>query len=98
MPYVITDSCASTCDTACVDVCPVDAIHGPRSADELTALSPERRALFVLGPQLVIDPEACICCSACEQECPVSAIFDACDVPAELAGSTARNAAFFVLP
>lgn len=29
MAYVITEACLSKCDTACVDVCPVDAIHGP---------------------------------------------------------------------
>ena len=31
MPYTITEPCVSTCDTACVDVCPVDCIHGPKS-------------------------------------------------------------------
>lgn len=31
MSYVITDPCIATCDTACVDACPVDAIHGPRN-------------------------------------------------------------------
>ena len=29
MPYIIADPCVSTCDTACVEVCPVDCIHGP---------------------------------------------------------------------
>ena len=29
MTFVITEPCISTCDTACVAVCPVDCIHGP---------------------------------------------------------------------
>ena len=27
MPFIITDPCIETKDTACVDVCPVDCIH-----------------------------------------------------------------------
>ena len=27
MTYVIAEPCVSTCDTACVEVCPVDCIH-----------------------------------------------------------------------
>ena len=29
MSYIIGQPCESTCDTACVAVCPVDCIHGP---------------------------------------------------------------------
>ena len=29
MTFIITEPCIGTCDTACVDVCPVDCIHGP---------------------------------------------------------------------
>ena len=29
MAFVIAEPCVSTCDTACVAVCPVDCIHGP---------------------------------------------------------------------
>ena len=29
MTYIICEPCVGTCDTACVDVCPVDCIHGP---------------------------------------------------------------------
>ena len=29
MPFIIVEPCVGTCDTACVDVCPVDCIHGP---------------------------------------------------------------------
>jgi ferredoxin len=28
MPFIIVEPCVGTCDTACVDVCPVDCIHG----------------------------------------------------------------------
>ena len=27
MPFIIAEPCVSTCDTACVEVCPVDCIH-----------------------------------------------------------------------
>ncbi|MFQ6673658.1 MAG: ferredoxin, partial [Fidelibacterota bacterium] len=27
MAYIITEPCVGVCDTACVDVCPVDCIH-----------------------------------------------------------------------
>jgi ferredoxin len=64
MPFVITDPCIGTKDTACVDVCPVDCIH-PRK-DE-----PE----FEAATMLYIHPEECIDCGACEPECPVEAIF-----------------------
>ena len=29
MSYIIGKACEGTCDTACVEVCPVDCIHGP---------------------------------------------------------------------
>jgi hypothetical protein len=35
MAYVITEPCVGTCDTACVNPCPVDCIHGPLPLDEL---------------------------------------------------------------
>jgi ferredoxin len=95
MAYVITDPCISICDTACVDVCPVDAIHGPRSSDDVEALEPARRSLLVLGPQLFIDPSSCISCALCEPECPVTAIFDEDHVPRACASATERNAAYF---
>jgi ferredoxin len=65
MPFVITDPCIETKDTACVDVCPVDCIH-PRK-DE-----PE----FAQASMLYIHPEECIDCGACVPACPVSAIYD----------------------
>src|SRR5262245_56866118 len=54
MPFIITDPCIETKDTACVDVCPVDCIH-PRK-DE-----PE----FAQTTMLYIHPEECIDCGAC---------------------------------
>ena len=68
MPFVITDPCIGTKDSACVDVCPVDCIH-PRK-DE-----PE----FESAPMLFIHPDECIDCGACVPACPVSAIYDSVD-------------------
>ena len=33
MTYIITDPCVGTCDTACVEVCPVDCI--PKDPDHV---------------------------------------------------------------
>jgi ferredoxin len=68
MPFVITDPCIGTKDTACVDVCPVDCIH-PRK-DE-----PE----FESATMLYIHPDECIDCGACVPACPVAAIYDSPD-------------------
>ena len=56
MTFIIVDPCVGTCDTACVDVCPVDCIHGPFDKKGAGAevhedgFNPE-------GLQLYIDPE-----------------------------------------
>jgi ferredoxin len=68
MPFIITDPCIDTKDTACVDVCPVDCIH-PRK-DE-----PE----FEQTTMLYIHPEECIDCGACVPACPVAAIYESPD-------------------
>ncbi len=68
MPFVITDPCIGTKDTACVDVCPVDCIH-PRK-DE-----PE----FESATMLYVHPDECIDCGACVPACPVTAIYDSID-------------------
>ena len=68
MPFIITDPCIETKDTACVDVCPVDCIH-PRK-DE-----PEHAATTML----YIHPEECIDCGACVPACPVAAIYESID-------------------
>ena len=77
MPFIITDPCIETKDTACVDVCPVDCIH-PRK-DE-----PE----FAQTTMLYIHPEECIDCGACVPACPVAAIYESIDAtPAASEGS-----------
>jgi len=68
MPFIITDPCIETKDSACVDVCPVDCIH-PRK-DE-----PE----FAQVTMLYIHPEECIDCGACVPACPVAAIYESVD-------------------
>ena len=68
MPFVITDPCIGTKDSACVDVCPVDCIH-PRK-DE-----PE----FAQATMLYIHPDECIDCGACVPACLVAAIYDSPD-------------------
>jgi ferredoxin len=72
MPFIITDPCIGTKDTACVDVCPVDCIH-PRK-DE-----PE----FEQTTILYIHPEECIDCGACVPACPVTAIYDSIETTPE---------------
>ena len=82
MTFIIVEPCVGTCDTACVDVCPVDCIHGPFDKKGAGAevhedgFNPE-------GLQLYIDPEECIDCAACEPECPVEAIYAEDEVPKE---------------
>ena len=84
MPFIITDPCITTKDSACVDVCPVDCIH-PRK-DE-----PE----FEQTPMLFIHPDECIDCGACVPACPVSAIYDSPDsTPASQKDLIEANAVF----
>ena len=82
MTYIIAEPCVSTCDTACVEVCPVDCIHGP---EDKTGAGEEAKAegFDPEGKQLYIDPEECIDCGACEPECPVNAIYAEDEVPAD---------------
>ena len=68
MPFVITDPCIGTKDTACVDVCPVDCIHPRKDEPEFESMT-----------MLYIHPEECIDCGACVPACPVAAIYDAHD-------------------
>jgi len=81
--YIITEPCIGTCDTACVEVCPVDCIH-PAEGYE----APEEK-------QLYIDPDECIDCAACIPECPVDAIFEESEVPAEWQNYIQINADYF---
>jgi NAD-dependent dihydropyrimidine dehydrogenase PreA subunit len=100
MIYVITEACQGVCDTACVDVCPVDCIHGPVALDEIRAVresggEAELKLKFGDKIQLYIDPEECISCGACEPECPVKAIFEDDEVPSSQAHFIELNAKFF---
>ena len=55
MAYVITEPCIGTKDKSCVDVCPVDCIHG----------EDDDKQLFI-DPEVCIDCGACV--SACPVE------------------------------
>jgi len=55
MAYVITEPCIGTKDKSCVDVCPVDCIHG----------GDDEKMLFI-DPEVCIDCGACV--SACPVE------------------------------
>jgi len=70
MAYVIAQPCIGVKDTACVEVCPVEAIHPGKSEADFGSVE-----------QLYINPETCIDCGACQAVCPVSAIFPAEQVP-----------------
>ena len=81
MPFVITDPCIGTKDTACVDVCPVDCIHPRKDEPEFEAMT-----------MLYIHPDECIDCGACVPACPVMAIYDSHDAtPASQKGLIAAN-------
>ena len=94
MPFVITQSCVGTCDTGCVDVCPVDCIAGPVELDHVRSVPPSERRRRFPDVQLFIDPDECTDCGACVPECPVEAIHDAHDLPTAHP-DIRRNAAFF---
>jgi ferredoxin len=79
MTYVICEPCIDVKDRACVEVCPVDAIHEEGDADRI----------------LTINPDECIDCGACEPACPVSAIYAEDDVPADVANFKAINAGWY---
>ena len=68
MPFIITDPCIETKDTACVDVCPVDCIHPRKDEPEFATMT-----------MLYIHPEECIDCGACVPACPVAAIYESID-------------------
>lgn len=76
MSYIIGKKCDGVCDTACVDVCPVDCINGPIDIDGLGREVDKMSKEDLIGLQLYINPEECIDCGACVPECPVDAIFE----------------------
>lgn len=84
MPFIITEACIGTKDTACVEVCPVDCIHPTKDDADFE----EHKMLF-------IDPEECIDCGACEPACPVEAIYEQDALPAEQEKYIQINADYF---
>ena len=82
MAYVITEACIK--DELCVEACPVDCIHPKK--DE---------AGFEEAKQLFVHPEDCIDCGACVPVCTSSAIYPLDELPAEMAGAAALNAAYY---
>lgn len=88
MTYIITDPCVGVCDTACVDVCPVDCIHPTKEEWEAKKFEPD-------NDQLYIDPEECIDCGACEPVCPVQAIFVDDEVPEKYKNDIPKNYEYF---
>jgi NAD-dependent dihydropyrimidine dehydrogenase PreA subunit len=95
MSYVIAEPCVATCSTACVDVCPVDCIHGPLEAAAIARIPQAERAARTVSVQLYIDPDACTSCGACEAVCPAHAIFDEDDLPEVWSHYREINARFF---
>lgn len=76
MSYIIGKACDGVCDTACVNVCPVDCIHGPIDVNGMGKEVANMNKEQLIGLQLYIDPKICIDCGACVPECPVDAIYD----------------------
>lgn len=95
MTFVITEPCIGTLDTSCVEVCPVDCIHGPLSYEEINEAQEAGEEEKLEGMQLYIDPAICIDCGACEPECPVEAIYEESEVPDEYTDYIDENADFF---
>ncbi len=95
MTFVIAEPCIGYCDTSCVEVCPVDCIHGPLRVDEINDIQAAGEEERLEGIQLYIDPDICIDCGACEPECPVEAVFEEHEVPDKWEEYTEKNAVFF---
>lgn len=80
MTYIIGAPCISVCDTACVEVCPVDCIYAPIPLEQIhriqekSGIAPGTEIPELSEIQLYIHPDECIDCAACEPECPVDAI------------------------
>lgn len=91
MPYIITEPCVGVCDTACVDVCPVDCIHPKK--EEWSGKNYMEGSLD--GKMLFIDPEECIDCGACEPVCPTEAIFAEDEVPEKWKGYIKQNYEYY---
>ncbi len=88
MTYIIAEPCVGVCDSACVDVCPVDCIY---PAEGLTLSDEDKEKMISMNEMLYIHPEECIDCGACEPECPVEAIFPEDEVPEKWSEYIAKN-------
>ena len=98
MSYIIGRPCVSTCDTACVAVCPVDCIHGPITVDGAGAEVADMTKEELVDKMLYINPEECIDCGACLPECPVDAIYEDEEIAIEQDGTdeyVKKNYEFF---
>ena len=95
MPFIIAEPCVGTCDTACVEVCHVDCIHGPYDKECRGEEAKVEGFVPKETDSLYIDPDECIDCGACEPECPVEAIFEESEVPAEWEKYIKLNYDFF---
>ena len=84
MPFIITDPCIETKDTACVDVCPVDCIHPRKDEPEFAEMT-----------MLYIHPEECIDCGACVPACPVEAIFPLDETPRQWSSYIGKNERYY---
>ena len=83
MTYIVNENCIKCKFTDCVEVCPVDCIHGPTDKEGAGAEAKVDGFIPKDTDSLYIDPEECIDCGACEPECPVEAIFEESEVPDE---------------
>jgi len=75
MSYIIGKACIGCIDGGCLNVCPIDCIHGPINTTGMGKESLNMTEEEKVGKQLYINPIDCIKCGACVPECPVSAIY-----------------------
>ena len=95
MTYLVNDKCIKCKLMDCVEVCPVDCIHGPYDTEGAGAEAKEDGFVPKETDSLYINPEECIDCGACEPECPVEAIFEEDKVPDKWTSFISKNYKFF---
>ena len=81
MTYIVKDECIKCKLTDCVEVCPVDCIHGPHDKEGAGAEAKVDGFVPDEKDSLYIDPEECIDCGACVDPCPVNAISHEDELP-----------------